>query len=423
MTGDNPTRACNGSAPCTVSSCTYTAGGVAQNQFFVLSGVNYVIVDNFEWTGMCWSSTAQSYYNQIVSFNGASGPPNGIVIENNYCHGWTYTTSQQGNSACFAGSSSSGPGATLQFNVVDGSDSDDLAMSAFGQNATDTYIFQYNVVRHVGANIVSDDCHIAHDNLFEYTSMATDGSSHGDNYFCYAEVNLGSSAPNLFYNNVIRYVGTEYNQSVSYPLEDSPVSGQTDYIFNNVIHDSQPTGSPLFAIGDNNGKGNAVYWNNTASLGSAACIVCNGTPGTITSVNNHWIGATGISQAFQNTGTVTETSAVYMSAATATTQGYTTANDFAPTASGNSTVTASGTNETTGYCADSVLHNALAEAYCVEGTTKGCAYNSTNHTVSCPDVLAVARLSSGAWNVGAYQYSSSTPVSPPTSLTATPTPQ
>jgi hypothetical protein len=139
-------------------------------------------------------------------------------------------------------------------------------------------------------------------------------------------------------------------------------------------------------------------------------------------VNDHWITATsGTSGSFLAPSSVTETVPVYQTISQANGQGYDSANDFAPTASTNSTVTTSGTNETTGYCADSVLHNALAEAACVQGIT-GVSYNATNHTVVYPANAAVARLSSGSWNVGAYQFSStsvSSPPSPPTNLKAT----
>src|SRR5581483_7120859 len=126
----------------------------------------------------------------------------------------------------------------------------------------------------------------------------------------------------------------------------------------------------------------------------------------ITSVNDHWIVAgTGPSASFSGPSYVTETVPVYQTISAANGQGYKSANDFSPTASSNATVAASGTNETTGYCADSVLHNAAAEAACTMGIT-GVSYNAANHTVVYPAYAPVSRPSSGAWNVGAFQFGS-----------------
>jgi hypothetical protein len=114
---------------------------------------------------------------------------------------------------------------------------------------------------------------------------------------------------------------------------------------------------------------------------------------------------------------VTETNAVYQTISTANGQGYTSSNDFSPTAASNSTVTALGANEAAAFCADSVLHNATAEGACVKSTTGGCVYNSTSHNLICPGVPPNPRPVSGAWGVGAYQPAMPAPA---INLTATP---
>ncbi|MDE3178646.1 MAG: hypothetical protein KGM47_03215, partial [Acidobacteriota bacterium] len=70
-----------------------------------------------------------------------------------------------------------------------------------------------------------------------------------------------------------------------------------------------------------------------------------------------------------------------------------------------------------GYCADSVLHNAAAEAACKQGIT-GVSYNQTNHAVVYPAFPAVLRPATGAWQVGASVKGPSTQVDPPSNLTA-----
>jgi hypothetical protein len=137
-------------------------------------------------------------------------------------------------------------------------------------------------------------------------------------------------------------------------------------------------------------------------VGGADCIVCGGggTPG-IVAANNHWITTGGMSSIFSAPSAVTETTALYMTPTTAAAQGYTAANNYAPTRTSNSTVTATGANLTSTYC--SLLKNAMATEACERGTTDACTYDTSDHTVHCPDILAVARPPTGAWNVGAYE--------------------
>jgi hypothetical protein len=419
LTGDNATS----TSP--VGSCSYIVG--TSNILVYFSGVRYTILDNFELTGLCWNSasTGGEYLQDGGAIAGAGNP---AYFQNLYMHGWTHTTAgTQGAGTGFQGYNQN-YGETFQYNVIDGSDSDDLSLGPFGQGG-DGYNIQYNVIRHAGGTSIFDDCHIIHDNLFEYINNVTDGSTHTDVLFCYSEYAGGSSNPNLYYNNIYRDIGTEYSGPTSGVEMPSPPAGQTDYLFNEVFGDYYANQANYNDICEGGGCGAMVIFNETAENGlpgyGGGCIWCNPSAGvtSITSVNNHWItSGTGTSAVFQTPSQVTETGAVYQTISIANGQGYTDTNNFAPTAATNATLTAAGTNETTGYCADSVLHNAAAEAACVAGTTDGCSYNSTSHTISCPDITAVARPSSGTWNVGAYQYSSSaTSPTPnnPTNLTAT----
>jgi hypothetical protein len=424
LTADNPTS----TGP--VSSCQYL---VAENTIterknnIIWISSRYSIFDNFEFTGLCWN--ADSGDNSYIHYTGYNSGSNnlGWYIQNNYVHGWTYTSAggQSGGSG-IAGYNQA-YGAILRFNVIDGSDSDYHALQAWGQGS-DGYDLEYNVTRYTGGTVVFDDCHIAHDNLWEYESNVTDGSAHTDVYFCYGEYAGGSSNPNLFYNNIFRYIGTLDSATISYNFTLDTPSSQTDYVFNNVFHDfyGGTAGWNYNAMCDpGGGCGPTIMWNNTAeaALPNYSCCIWNAPANTITNdVNSHYIAAgTGESAVFGTNGQtgLTQTTPLYQTYSVATGQGYTSNNDFSPTSSSGVTVTTSGTNETTNYCADSVLHNATAEAACVQGMT-GISYNSTTHAVVCPAFTAVSRPSSGAWNVGAYQFVSGATPAPPASVTATP---
>jgi hypothetical protein len=437
INGDNPLNSVSGSGA-GVSSCTYGGGGA---NLFSANGAIYYHFDNFEMLGMCWgtgTTTVGAYiFTQGKSAQVQGSPnPNPRWIEDNYIHGWSHVKfNGSGNPSGSFGAAINGIsgipsngayyGVIMQFNVIDGSDSDSYSLSWCG-NQGDTWIVQYNVVRYNGGDNSPLSTHIFHDNLFEWGYNADDGGSHTDwplqNYGSEPGGGTfpGDGTPNLFYNNVVRHIPG----SMSSVLWQFPQGSTPDYDFNNVFSDYEGSGNyNNFCQGS---CGKMVVFNNTeenSSSGEGGCIYCNGDSGggTITSVNNHWItSGTGTSAVFQSPSQVTETTPLYMTVGTASTDSYTVANDFAPTSSSGPTVTASGTNETTGYCADSVLHNAVAEAACVQGIT-GVSYNSTTHTVVYPANTPVARPSTGAWNVGAYQFSGSTTttVAPPTSLTAT----
>jgi hypothetical protein len=416
LTADNPGKACPGTGPCPVSSCPYVISGA--NDMISFNSLKWVVFDNFEVTGYCWNNgNDQSMIGYYSNATQDSYTPYYLVLENIYIHGWTHT-SAAGTASGMEGNSS-WPGVVIQFNVVDGQDSDDLYLSALGANNTDLYIVRYNILRRFGGDIVSSSCHYFHDNLIEYYNL---GTGHGDAPFCEGEYSGGSSSPNLFFDNIWRYIGTAYNQAVSYIPNIGTPSGQTDYIFNNVWHDNQPNGTNY--LSDEDRAGNWVLFNNTVEMlvNGAGCFVC-ATGSAVTSVNNHWI-ATPASQSSVFTSTPkSDSGTVYMTNATAATQGYTSSDDYAPTAATNATVTASGTNETSGYCSASVLGYSIAEAACIQGTSLGCSYNTTTHTVSCPAVARVARPSSGNWNAGAYQYGTGVQPAPPYGLGGTITAQ
>ena len=132
---------------------------------------------------------------------------NGYVISRFYVHGWSVALGWNGGATVF-GSYNQGSAGTYELNVIDGSDSYDRSMDAFGQ-ARGVYIVQYNVVRHVGGSSAPNNCHIVHDNLFEYINNSNDsGGTHSDVFMCYGETSNGSSDPNLFYNNIFRNIGS-----------------------------------------------------------------------------------------------------------------------------------------------------------------------------------------------------------------------
>ena len=104
---------------------------------------------------------------------------------------------------------------------------------------------------------------------------------------------------------------------------------------------------------------------------------------------------------------------------TANSQGYTSTSSYAfePTSGSGSTVGAGGNAQS--ICTTIAGLNSAAGMACQHDTGYACNYNTSNHTVSCPDRTDNARPATGAWDIGAYLYNGGeTPPNPPANLTS-----
>jgi hypothetical protein len=421
---DNPTS----TSP--VESCVHPIGNL---DGIVLDGVIYAQLDNFEFTGMCWNDSINNSneHNYIKHFGqGPSYLTSFRTFSNMYWHGWTHTPFTP--AACVAGSGSprvcNGPGALdggthnsnqgtlIVFNVCDGGDSDDLS---FGCVAGDAYDVEENIFRHIGGTQILDNCHAIHDNLFEFINNSPDNSTHSDVWFCFGEY----ASNNFYYNNLFRFIGTEYNRTLSDPMiwNNGPGAGFTDYIFNNVGHDINCSSNCWNFDTSNTGTRYLMYNNTIESLNNTTIWQQENVPSggaTFTSQNNHYITNNGVGCAAVwaltksvNGGDTSCSGDVIQSISAANAQGYTSANDYAPSATSTATV---------GKAANEMsLVGTFGPAF-LQSTSNGCGYNTVNHTVACPAVTVGNRLSSGNWDAGAYvSGSSANQPAAPSNLAAT----
>lgn len=420
MTGDNAT------STSAVGSCTYQNAGSYlgdTNMWLDIAGQTFLIVDNFEWTGQCNNGNTQTYINERVpSSNLAQNR-----YTNNYAHGITHLAYACPGAVCegnqFFGTSVAsiiGPG-----NVCDGSDSDATGFTCMVPGGGGW--LTYDNVWWNQSQMVSNGCHIWHDNWWNGYTFSGDGVAHGNQIEC------NNSAPqndanghaqpttttNLFYNNVLAHNTTGTGGDVKVQLAVN--STYPYYVFNNVDYD-QGSGNNWNwgGTGITLPTGTQYFFNNTMDLPSSSDFMTCYTG--MTYENNHLVIEGGTSIAGGDGGCVATTN-VTMSHATAISQGYmanstgtsgsnsdeTCANDTtpcAPTSGVNSTVGA-GTNVQS-FCtallgsSDAVV--VRAGNACKNATTDGCAYNATTHTVTCPAQTATARPASAAWDIGAYQY-------------------
>ncbi len=399
---------------CPTSSCTLA--------YYFQSNKGYFYLDNIEVAGFFVSSTNTAAY--IFGACGANQ-----IFENIYIHGWNTNVGPIGTvgTAFHVGCGNNVAGTTFRYNVVDGSDSSQNMMTGIYPTAPIAY---GNVLRYLvtGIDGPGDDWH---DNLVEYLVQST-VTSHQDGLY---HVSQYSRPNSLIYNNVVRHttnpltggaVKMWFNGNAPCPYGSAP-GACVSYAFNNIIYDAYPGN-----IVDTGGHFGANYgtwyiFNNTFECGTeknpGACSVGDGGNGqhgvglhgqmALHLINNHWISTektslVGFGGRFGRCAwfTCTETNALYQSVGTAKKRGYTSKSAYAfqPTSSNGSTI-GKGSDQSALCTAVSAIDSS-AGAACKSGTTYACTYNSTNHTVSCPAMMAVPRPA-GAWDVGAYQFSSS----------------
>ncbi len=305
-------------------------------------------------------------------------------------------------------------GETVANNILDFMDSDWSNTTCFGG----FYDVEYNVFRNT-TGCLPGTLHAFHDNLYDYFY------ENGHSNVIESDDLTGTD---VIYNNVFRHIETSTTEGGVF-LWFGPSSGATDYIFNNVGYD---VGNLEYL---NNGgvalttvEGNYVWFNNTwQSNGNQPILRCAGyTNGTIADNNNQYI-TEDSTYILGPCSTLTTTTPLLETNSTAASYGYTSSETFgySPSSASSPTVGA-GTNEQA-YCttllgsSDPIVQ--AAGVACESDTTYACTYNASNHTVSCPNRTVVARPASAAWDIGAYQYSSSggTPGTPstPTGLAVT----
>jgi len=415
-----------------LSSCAYDD---VDKQAVVLNNVSYVTLDDFEFTGKCWSGDPDP--NATLNITTATHS----LIKGNYFHGWSSTTTSVDVHRMIRGLLSATPTYNeIEYNVFDGSDSFHGTTTASNQcfkavNGApcqsgfaiygDGYNLHHNVFRYLSNGIVTNGFFTVHDNLFEYMWASYDDQTHPN------VIESGTDGlrgvPFYLYNNVIRHTRQNVTLWVMFDRDA--------YEFNNVFFDN--FGDSIDCLEHSPAADTSTpvlhFYNNTldaSDIGNGACKINfaggnSSTPtwhGTTTFENNHFIGYSQLSSVWvcQSPATCAVNDnghEVYQTEATANGQGYTASNNYAPVSPGNGATVGVGAG-LTGYCASFSTDNA----FCA-GTSGGVLEQpgQGGYVAVSPAVALVARPSSGAWDAGAYEYSSgsaSGQPNPPSGLTA-----
>jgi glucuronoarabinoxylan endo-1,4-beta-xylanase len=424
LSGDNPTSSV-GVSSCTYDESTYTA--------LNYSGQSYNIFDNFEMKGFCWhgnQSTANEDVCCLVHISGAHSntTPTYDIVQNMWIHGWSHETFScslsggeptgncDGAKGIDEGSNSNyGQGDTIANNAFDGSDTDEQSLCAvcFGG-----YDIHNNIFRYLANAVVTNNTHVAHDNVFDHLHSSGDGISHTNAM----KFNAEWAAPNAHYNNVFSNNWLTGSCEVSRWLMPS----STDNDFNSVQY-NRGCIENFMDLASTYGTGwTSNIFNETWILPGNAPINANPASTTVAFNNNHGISAnaTTASGFFAGAGTITyATNTIQTTTASEACYSASSTYPYFPANAGCPTV-GSGTNYTSTFCAallgssDALLQQAGAA--CEKDTTLGVSWNATTHILTWPARTPNARPATGNWNAGAYQYLAGAPPSPPTDLTATP---
>ena len=342
----------------------------------------------------------------------------------------------------FAGVEGQCSGCIAQNNVIDGSDTLEAQLNPYGDCgaaegnnqfcATSAIagwrlpnIWRNNVIRYVASAFVGE-CTEWSGNLIEYIRLSINPTAHTNGIECLDEAPVNNAT--LSYNNVIRNTNNPNPNapggqwSIGLLNQYTPVSGTTAYVFNNVVYNTlQNSWEGAYPSG-NGCCGTLKVFNNTS----------DGGPTWQDTSSPLQCSAAFAACTFQNNqsitsnsagvnncgGNCTQTTNLLQTPALTLSQGYSLLTTFVYAPILGGLTIGAGTSLSS-LCSAVGAANAAAGNACGYDTTYGAAYNTSNHTAVTGARTPIARPSNP--DIGAYQYSSSVVVtSPPPSSTQPP---
>ncbi len=384
------------------------------------NSADYIVIDNINFSGFYDNGTSSGGY---VGVNGDN-----IELRNNYFHGWTHgsgSPSVTQTTSCGGGSGSC-VNTFFDNNVIDGSDTtQDMFQGIYAGTWDQIY---NNYCQWVVVCFEPGAGHIIHDNVI--TNLVENAPvGHADGVF----MQTAFSSSNFIYNNVF---SNSMNAPGAWMLAINANSGvgtpnTNFYLFGNISYN---LGGPLYIFTGHAiaSYGNFYLFNNSVECGSDASYGgCTGvaSPPTgwedVWEYNDYYVSSnptintcnTTVPSGGTCTGGAYPPNIVQNLTQVGGSNGQNGENAeyvWSPNISGSSTVGV-GVNEQS-MCSTIAAINTAAGTACQYDTTYAVGYNPTTHAVIAPARTPQARPSTGAWDAGAYQYSSSgSQVSPPPS--------
>jgi hypothetical protein len=382
--------------------------GRGNSDIFGLSNESYIIIDRPEVKG---------FTNQGTVIN-AQGSGTNIRVTGLYAHGWSWASGGN-NTGIFR---DGGAGTIADHFIIDGSDSTQNTENGFFGSWSQ---IQYGYISYVVSGVLGS-VDIVHDVELTNKITSVDGD-HCNSIFGFSPLTSNGE----IYYNLLLHGGNSCSGGVVLWFNGNGGTGNfVNYGFNNIIYNE--SSNPV-NIG-NHGAGNygTYYWfNNTVD-----CTVggCGGAPPTgpfftVYDQNNHVIPSalnfdsspSGGRTPVCNNGKGTGCTDLTQSESVANGQGYTASETYSYSPISSCTPSTCGTvqhgTDVQSWCTALSAINATAGAACQSSTSDACTYNTTNHTLSCPNNALNARTS--AWDIGSYEYGTQdAPPNPPTGLSA-----
>lgn len=370
---------------------------------------SWLDIRSIEMTGLFCSGACSGNQIYIWCFNSCSN----VSISDVYMHAWNIATDGQCQLYGFGASSKN---MTVDHAVIDGSDSTTGTCAGFQgvmPSVTNSVIHDLpNGI--VGYAPPGTTVTLSGNNIYHITASA---AGHINFIETLPEVPATASATYVIHDNAL-------HDQIASGVEPMFIGNQneTDYVFNNIIWN---TGNPETGCGNCTAAAAVVFYNNTIVPISGSYCFAMGHPTPITNLtirNNHCISnvagsynGTGVDPALvaEATSSTVDSTNILQGTSSAASQGYGSSETYVYSPSNGSVATiGAGTNLTSVATGNLV---ALAN-----DTNYACSQQTISGVVQsfCPGRSTKFRSSSGAWDVGAYQYAGASQPTPPTGLAA-----
>ena len=385
----------------------FTAGGVAIkgadgfNRFIYNTNDN-VVFYGIEFSGMTWTTDGGAFGNVMMIDMQSSA---NVTVSNCYFHGWTHSGATSDALMCVVGHDGGNAGSRVTGCVFDGLNSGGPGISDSGCATFKPPLQDLNIVRNMSNGLLYGANAVIHDNLVGPIPPSFDTTNHQNCFESIEPLTAGTTSTNYIYNNVWH---DAYEVGIL-TQGGAPGSGvETNYIWNNVAYVGSSANPPIpfqfDSVSTSNSKCEVHIWNNTVVGGAGVCMRTisrgNGNFGVLDIQNNHCIsdvaGPNGIIELGVSATTLVNSNNLLQTQAVAAKQGYAATEPFAYSPIlGGSTIGAG--------------LNLLSKAIGLIATLA----QDTTYAGSRP---TIARPTSGAWDIGAYEFHASGAPAPPTNV-------